>query len=343
MKKLLAILMALGIMFSCLACGETTSEPAQDSQENAPTDSPEEVWPAPTDTITIIIPSSPGGGTDTKARIVYQYLAEELGCHVVVENITGGSHVVATESVLNNYAKDMTVLLHQMEPYFTSGPIRGGKYDIEQFAPIACIETEPMALFSKKGTGLDTFEDLVNAMQSKALSYSYLTGSFMAVGPEMTCNLVGGQPLIGVPYEGGSECATALLGGHVDFYCKGLNSTMAYYSEDFVPLVVFANERQASYPDVPTANELLSELGYGEAKDLQNLTYYLCTKEAAESYPDRYEVIQEAFARLFDNPGFIKALEDLSYVPYYLDSTDLKTAINDSASVVNEFSQYWAE
>lgn len=304
----------------------------------------EEQWPAPSDTITLILPSSPGGGTDTKGRIVAQYIEKILGCHIIVENITGGSHIVATESVLNNYPKDMTVLLQQMEPYFTSGPIRGGNFSIDQFVTIANIDTDPQGLFVLKKSGIESLTDLAAEMEKSKLTYSYLTGSFMAVGPELFNDLVGGKNVVGIPYDGGAECATALLGGHVDFYCKGVGSTMAYYSEDFRLLGTFTDERLADYPDVPTINEFLAENGYtGTAANLNNLTYYICVKEAAEKYPERYQVIQDAFVQLFQDPEFIKAMQDMSYTPYYMDAEQLQAAIDSSNSVVNEFKQFWTE
>lgn len=352
MKKtmilLLVMLLTLGLVVA--GCGQEAEQPAPaPAPADAPADAPDEapaeaeVWPAKSDTVTLILPSSPGGGTDTKGRIVQQYLGQELGCHILVENITGGSHVVATEAVLNNYPHDMTVLLQQMEPYFTSGPIRGGDYAVDQFSAIGNIDTDPQGLFVLKSSEIETLEDLIEAMQTKSMSYSYLTGSFMAVGPEMLNGLVGGQPLIGIPYDGGSECATALLGGHVEFYCKGVCSTMAYYSEDFRLLGVFNDERYEDYPDVPTVNEILTQLGYETGKALNNLTYYICTKEAADAYPERYARVQEAINNLFNNPEFIAALEDMSYKPYYMDADELQQAIDASGGVVDEFSQYWTE
>ena len=263
-----------------MICSCTKTEVPTEAELKEGTTSTVEEWPKSKDTITLILPSSPGGGTDTKGRIVQKYLQEQLGCNIIVENIVGGSHIVATEAVLNNYPKDMTVLLQQMEPYFTSGPIRGGNYDINDFTYIANIDTDPQGIFVLKSSKYESLSDLIEEMRNKSLSYSYLTGSFMAVGPEMLNELVDGKPLIGIPYDGGAECATALLGGHVDFNVKCVCSTMAYYSEEFRLLAVFNEERYEYYPGVPTINEVLSEAGYsGKAEALNNMTYYICTRK----------------------------------------------------------------
>ena len=195
-----------------MICSCTKTEVPTEAELKEGTTSTVEEWPKSKDTITLILPSSPGGGTDTKGRIVQKYLQEHLGCNIIVENIVGGSHIVATEAVLNNYPKDMTVLLQQMEPYFTSGPIRGGNYDINDFTYIANIDTDPQGIFVLKSSKYETLSDLIEEMRNKSLSYSYLTGSFMAVGPEMLNEWLM-ETLIGIPYDGGAECATALLGG----------------------------------------------------------------------------------------------------------------------------------
>nr|WP_240457672.1 tripartite tricarboxylate transporter substrate-binding protein [Halomonas socia] len=64
-----------------------------------------------------------------------------------------------------------------------------------------------------------------------------------------------------VPYRGGGELATALLGGHVDFLAIAAGSLMPHIeSGDMRPLMVYSPERMDALPDVPTAEELGYEL-----------------------------------------------------------------------------------
>src|SRR5215470_13507907 len=68
----------------------------------------------PTRNLTIVVPYVPGGPTDAAARIIGEHMAGTFGQHVLVENVTGGSCVIATTRVARASPDGHTLLLHQL-------------------------------------------------------------------------------------------------------------------------------------------------------------------------------------------------------------------------------------
>jgi tripartite-type tricarboxylate transporter receptor subunit TctC len=68
----------------------------------------------PTRSLTILVPYAPGGPTDAAARIIGEQMAGRFGQHVLIENVTGGSGVIATARVARAAPDGHTLLLHQL-------------------------------------------------------------------------------------------------------------------------------------------------------------------------------------------------------------------------------------
>ena len=108
--------------------------------------------PYPDKPLRLIVPFSPGGTTDAVARVMAQYLAQEVGQPVAVENKGGGSTIIGTEALARAAPDGYTLML--ATPDFTVNPSLRAKlpYDtLKDFTPIALIGTYPMLLVTRVG------------------------------------------------------------------------------------------------------------------------------------------------------------------------------------------------
>ena len=95
-KRSIALLMAAMMAMSMAGCGSSasTEAPASDAAESA--DSADTANAADADgfyagkTVEMIVPWAAGGGADTACRLICSYLERELGCTIVINNVTGG-------------------------------------------------------------------------------------------------------------------------------------------------------------------------------------------------------------------------------------------------------------
>src|SRR5262249_26363045 len=69
----------------------------------------------PSRTVTIIVPYPAGGPTDETTRIVANFLSKKLGQNFIVENVTGGSTIIATGRVANAAPDGYTLLMHNLQ------------------------------------------------------------------------------------------------------------------------------------------------------------------------------------------------------------------------------------
>ncbi|MCG8402276.1 MAG: tripartite tricarboxylate transporter substrate binding protein [Firmicutes bacterium] len=324
------VVFLLGLTTSLCGCG---SQPAQEG-----TDGKEEVWPK--DTITLVVPYNAGGGVDRLARAVAPFLKEELGVPVIVENKPGGGGIVGTEAFLKETA-DGSMILHQLQPYVTSGDLRGASFSVNDFAFFANMFGSAQAIFVKSDSPYQNLSDLLDAMTQKRLTFSYIPGSFMLLGPVMLGELVNTEP-VGVPYDGGGPSRMALISGEVDFLCSDLYSTKSATGGDTRVLAIFDNERDELFPDYPTVNEELKAIGIdAELPQLGNMYFSVASKELSEKYPDRYEKIVQAYENAFQKQELIDQLNKVGMYPNYLPPEEIERMSKEIDGVINKYKDIW--
>lgn len=213
----------------------------------------------PSQTLTIVVPFAPGGGTDVVARLLAQRLAPVLGQTVVVDNRPGGNSVIATRAVAAAAPDGHTLLLttdiHAINAAYGS-PL---PYDsTRDFTSVAQLTTSPLLLLAHPGAGLRTLPELVAAAKAtpKRLAFASLgTSSPHHLGFEWFKRLAG-IDVLDVPYKGGGQALVDLLGGQVQlsFIVAG-NGIKHVKAGKAVALAVTSPTRHASAPEVPTFAE----------------------------------------------------------------------------------------
>ncbi|SIS50904.1 Bug family tripartite tricarboxylate transporter substrate binding protein [Paracoccus saliphilus] len=274
MKKLLATVAALTALAGPLA--------AQDYPNSA---------------VTLVIPYGPGGASDLAGRALAESAGKYLDEPITVVNRPGAGGMNGARSVSEAEPDGYTLLLARVGMALTPAVNPQASVDWDAYSFLGSLEATPMILAVRADSPYETVEDLVAAMEENPGQMAYAASGATAIDGFTVQSLLADaelDPLTAatlVPYKGGGELATALLGGHVDFLAISAASLMPHIeSGDMKPLMVFAPDRMDDLPDVPTA----SEQGYETAGQITGWSALYGPKDLPEE-------VQETWAEVLTN------------------------------------------
>jgi tripartite-type tricarboxylate transporter receptor subunit TctC len=218
----------------------------------------------PSQTLRIVLPFAPGGGTDVVARTLAERLAPVLGVPVLVDNKPGGNSVIATRIVAAAPPDGHTLLLttdiHTINAAYASGL----PYDsLKDFAFVTQLTTSPLMLMASPASNVKTLSDLVTQARAQPgrLSFASLGSSSPHYLTFEWFKRMANVDLIDVPYKGGGQALVDLLGGQVNLsLIVAGNGIKQARAGKLVALAVTGPTRNAVAPEVPT----FAESGYAE-------------------------------------------------------------------------------
>lgn len=209
--------------------------------------------------ITIVVPFSAGGPTDTVTRLIAEPMAKALGAEIVIQNVTGAGGTVAAGQVANAEADGYTVLMHHIGMSTAPTLYANLPYDpVEDFEQIGLVTEVPMTIIGRKDLEPTTLQELVDYAKANVDTITYANAGIGAASH--LCGLLFmsaiDTQLTEVPYQGTGPALTDLVGGQVDFMCdQTTNTTGQIQAGEVKPYAVTSAERLASLPDLPTTAE----------------------------------------------------------------------------------------
>lgn len=171
--------------------------------------------------ITMIIPSSAGGGYDTYARL----LARHMGRHIpgnpdfVPQNMPGAGGKVAAAFIANAAPKDGTVMGETYPQALTEAAFGRKdlvKYDTKKLAYIGSMNGEPYYCYARADASVKSLKDL---QQRELIVGATGQGSSTAMSPALLNNLIGTKFRIITGYKGSSQVILAAISGEVQGWC----------------------------------------------------------------------------------------------------------------------------
>jgi tripartite-type tricarboxylate transporter receptor subunit TctC len=208
--------------------------------------------------IRIVVPYSPGGGTDTVARLMAAHISNSLGQQVIVENKAGASANIGTEFVANAPADGYTILV--TAPNFTTSEALFDKlgWRFDDFIPLIHLARYGNFLVAAPGTPFTSLEQMIARAKSApgALSFgSAGTGS----NSHLAMELLAQRAAINVPhipYKGSGPLKVDLLGSHLPLGVDGLGGLSELIrSGKLKPLAVLASKRSSLAPEIPSLGD----------------------------------------------------------------------------------------
>ena len=207
----------------------------------------------------IVVPFTPGGGTDIIARQLAKDLGQNLGQAVVVENRPGGSTIIGSDNVARSAPDGYTLLMATFAHAVNPAIQQKLPYDTDKaFAPVAMIGKSPNVLVVAANSKFKTVQELLAAARAqpgKLTFGSYGNGTSAHLAGEMFKNL-GKVDILHVPYKGAGPAINDLMGGQIDMIFSTSASVSAQVkSGQLRALAVTSSKRSPTYPEVPTVAE----------------------------------------------------------------------------------------
>ena len=224
----------------------------------APVLAQEQPWPVKP--IHVIVTGGVGGVTDIRARWLAEHLAPALGQPVIVDNKLGAGGNVGMEIAAHSAPDGYTlVIIHQGTMTVNPHLYRRLGYDpLTDFIPITRLGMGPLLLAVNPKVPATTAGELVQLAKAHPGTLNFGSPG-IGTPPHLAAELfkrAAGIDVVHVPYKGGGQAVSDLIGGHITFSIEGLNVQLPQVkSGNLRALGVTGPRRVPSLPDVPTIAE----------------------------------------------------------------------------------------
>jgi tripartite-type tricarboxylate transporter receptor subunit TctC len=216
--------------------------------------------PYPSRPVAIVVPYQPGGVTDFVARLYAQKLTARLGTPFTVENKPGGAGMIGTDfigrSAPNGYTLGIFLDSNTIAPALLA---KMGTDPIKDFTPVTMLAAGAHIVVAHPSFAPNTIKELIDYAKSKP-GEPYASsglGTAQHLGMEMI-KLKAGIDLSHVPYKGGGQAITDVVGGQVKVAVLGLAPVLPFLrSGQLKALAVTGEKRTSLLPNVPTVSETL--------------------------------------------------------------------------------------
>ena len=215
--------------------------------------------PYPSKVVTIVVPFTAGGPTDTVARLLSLAMGTSLNTQIIVENVDGAGGTIGAWRVAKAPPDGYTLFLHHIGHSTAPSLYRKLPYNsISDFEPIGLINEVPMTLVARKDFPAEDLKGLIayvkankekiNLANAGLGAASHLCGMLFqsAIQTDLTT----------IPYKGTGPAMNDLLGGQVDVLCDQTTNTTSQIKGGKIKVYgVTTKKRVPSLPDVPTLSE----------------------------------------------------------------------------------------
>ena len=218
--------------------------------------------------VTVVVPFTAGGPTDTVARLISEVMSRELGQQVLVENVGGAGGTLGAARVASAEPDGYTLLLHHIGMATSASLYRKLPYQpLEAFEYVGLVTEVPMIIVARKDFEPADIKALLEHVKGNADKVTLANAGIGAASH--LCGMLfmseAGTKLTTVPYKGTAPALTDLLGGQVDMMCdQSTNVTKQIKAGEIKAYASTTKDRLTTFPDIPTASEAgLSGMEFG--------------------------------------------------------------------------------
>jgi tripartite-type tricarboxylate transporter receptor subunit TctC len=283
----------------------------------------------PSKPVKLIVPFSPGSGTDIAARAVGEVLARNLGQPVVVENRPGAGGTIAAAAVAKGEADGHTILVpssgHAVNPsIYPTLPYNTLK-DLTGVTPLISM---PNVLVVNPSRGWKTVADLVAAAKARPGTQNFASagmGSATHFNAEKF-RLQAGIDAVHVPFKGTPEAISDVIGGRSDWFFAPLSSALPLIRDGKLQaLAVSTAKRSAQLPEVPTTVEA------GVAGS--DYSFWVAFVVPSATPAPVVAKLQQETAKALAAPELVEKLAKLGAEPFVMGSAEFNAFIRSEVEV----------
>jgi tripartite-type tricarboxylate transporter receptor subunit TctC len=222
---------------------------------------PAEAQQYPSRVIKLVIPYPAGGVVDVTGRLLADHLQKELNGIIIIENKPGAGGTIGANFVARAEPDGYTLLLSGAATHaFAPSLYKSLPYDpVADFAPITQVTEGPLALCVPSASEIKDLGQFVSYLKAKGATTNYASngnGTYPHLAMELLKQKAGFES-VHVPFRGGNEAITALLGGQVDFTFNHIPNVLSHVEQGTLrALATSGSSRARVLPQVPTVKEL---------------------------------------------------------------------------------------
>jgi len=213
----------------------------------------------PNKPVKIVVGFPPGAGADVLARLVGQKLSDAFNQQFIVENRPGAGTNIGTNYVAKSSPDGYTILLMTVANAINPSMSSNLPFDIEKdFSPIVLAGFASNVLVINPRLQVKNIQEYVALAKSKPGKLTY-GSSGSGTSPHLAGELFNsklGLDIVHVPYKGGPQALTDLLGGQIDSLFVITSTVMPHVSSGKLKALAVAGPKRTSLlPDLPTIDE----------------------------------------------------------------------------------------
>lgn len=215
----------------------------------------------PARTIRIVVPYSPGGGTDLLTRPLAQKFTEAFGQQTVVDNRPGANGIIGTDQVAKSPPDGHTLVMSTNALTINPWIYPKMPFDtVRDLTPITIVASTQNLLAVHPSVPARTVKELIALARSRPGELAFGsggTGQPSHMSGELFMQLAGVK-MIHVPYKGSGASITDLLAGQISVSFSSLPSLIQFVRADKLrALATCGAKRSLALPDLPTVSETL--------------------------------------------------------------------------------------
>ena len=209
----------------------------------------------PNKTITMIVPFSAGGPTDTIARLLAQAMGANLKQQVIVENAGGAGGTIGAARVARSSPDGYTIFIHHVGHSTAPSLYRKLNYSsIDSFEPIGLATDAASTLIARKDFPAKDINELLSYLKANKEKVTLANAGIGAASHlcgMLFMNAIG-TDLTTVPYKGTGPAMNDLLGGQIDLMCDQVTNTMSHIKSGKIKAYAVTYKNPvATLPDLP--------------------------------------------------------------------------------------------
>jgi tripartite-type tricarboxylate transporter receptor subunit TctC len=265
--------------------------------------------------VQVIVPATPGGPVDTAMRLIEPALASALGSSIVLINKPGASGTLGMQAVATA-APDGYTIGQGVNSIFTITRISGTHvpFTLDDFSLLGNYVTDVSVLAVSADAPWKTFGDLVTYVRANPGKLNYASagiGTVSQLSMEALAHKFG-LNMVAVPFPGGAQLTTAILGKQIDIGMVPYTTGEAMFKANKLrPLLTTAPERLRQLPDVPN---------FAEKGITENGLNLIMGLYAPRALPNGIrDTLTGAVAKAARDPAFIAKVEGLGLLARYED------------------------
>ena len=240
MKKIIAVIIVLALLFTFAGCTSQASD-------------------YPARSIKLIVPFGTGGGADQFARILEQEIEANTDMELTIVNVPGAATAVGFESFMSEDADGYTMMIATTDTIINMAQgISEG--DISEIEALAVPQLNVDMLFiNASETRFTNFEEMVaysvdNNVEIQVATLGVEGSEFLTLS---AISRATGAQFALIPYSEPGERYAALAGGHVDVLFEQPGDVRSFVdSGEYLPIISMSEKRLEAFSDVPCSVEL---------------------------------------------------------------------------------------